>query len=195
MDLLNQIVGTEFILLAFPVIPQLRIFLFVVLLLIYLLTLMGNVLIISIIRLHHHLHTAMYFFLSNLSFLDILFTSVISPTMPISLFAERKTISITACLGQTFFSIFLGTVQFILLAVMQGWLQGFVTITYGSSIFVYVRPQHSQSMAYEKAASLLTVVVIPLFNPFIYSLGNDRVKDVLRDAVVRLMGYSKKVSS
>lgn len=69
-----------------------------------------------------------------------------------------------------------------------------VTLAYGSSVFVHVRSQHNQSLASEKGASLLTEVVIPLLNPFIYSLRNNRVKEVLRDAVVRLMGCSKKVS-
>ncbi|CAM2095127.1 unnamed protein product [Caretta caretta] len=67
-----------------------------------------------------------------------------------------------------------------------------VTLAYESSIFLHVRPQHNQSLASEKGASLLTEVVIPLLNPFIYSLRNDRVKEVLRDAIVRLMGCSKK---
>uniref|UniRef100_A0A8C3S301 G-protein coupled receptors family 1 profile domain-containing protein n=1 Tax=Chelydra serpentina TaxID=8475 RepID=A0A8C3S301_CHESE len=67
----NQTTVTEFILLGFSSDPQMQMFLFLVFLVIYLITLLGNVMIILVIRADPHLHTPMYFFLSHLSFADI----------------------------------------------------------------------------------------------------------------------------
>lgn len=115
----NQSSVKEFVFLSFPAHREVQIFSFVVLLFTYLLTLTGNVVILSIIWTDLRLHTPMYFFLSNLSFLDILFTTVIAPKMLSSLLAEKKTILFTGCITQTYFYFFLGTVEFILLAVMS----------------------------------------------------------------------------
>ncbi|KAM7150958.1 olfactory receptor 6M1-like [Macrochelys suwanniensis] len=304
----NETTVTEFILLAFPILREIQIFLFVVLLLTYLLTVMGNVIIISLIWTDYRLHTPMYFFLSNLSFLDILFTTVIAPRMLSNLLVERKSISFTGCITQTYFYFFLGTVEFILLAVMsfdryvaicnplrykvimnsqvcflmvvgcwvgafhsvlcptivvsrlpycshslnhffcdiapllqvacvdthfielidflltaavmlsslllttvsysyiistvlripsgQGRQKAFstcvshitvATIAYGSSIFMYVRLNLQYSLEFDKVAAVFTTVVIPLLNPFIYSLRNEKVKEVLKDAASRTL--------
>uniref|UniRef100_A0A452I908 G-protein coupled receptors family 1 profile domain-containing protein n=1 Tax=Gopherus agassizii TaxID=38772 RepID=A0A452I908_9SAUR len=95
------------------------IFLFVVLLMTYLLSVMGNVVIISLIWTNYLPHTPMYFFLSNLSFLDILFRTVIASKMLSNLPVERESISFTGCITQTYFYFFPGTVDFILQALMS----------------------------------------------------------------------------
>ncbi|XP_049713401.1 olfactory receptor 6M1-like [Elephas maximus indicus] len=259
------------------------------------LTITGNIIIIFLIWTNNRLQTQMYFSLSNLSFLDILFTTTIAPKLLACLLEERKTISFSGCITQTYFYFFLGTVEFILLAVMsfdhyvairnplhytiimnsrvclllvlgcwvgafpsvlcptivvsrlpycteeishffcditpllqvacidtcfieminlllsslvvlsslvpttvpytyvistilhipstQGQQKAFstcashitvVSIAYGSSIFMYVRPNQSYSRDFEKVTAVLTTVVTSFLNPFIYSLRNKR---------------------
>ena len=308
MDVQNQTTVTEFILTAFPALRKLQIFLFVVLLFTYMLTLTGNGVIISLIWADNRLQSPMYFFLSNLSFLDILFTSSVTPKLLSFLLKDRKTISLAGCISQTYFFFFLGTVEFILLVVMsfdryvaicnplrytiimnsraclllvlgcwvgaflsvlcpvillsrlpfchkeinhffcdiapllqvacidthfleminfllsslilltsllittisytyiistilripsaQGRQKAFstcashitvVSIAYGSNIFMYVRPSQSHSLEFDKVTAVLTIMVTPLLNPFIYSLRNKKVKEVLRDAVNKIV--------
>ena len=308
MDVQNQTTVTEFILTAFPALQKLQIFLFVALLFTYMLTLTGNGVIISLIWADNRLQSPMYFFLSNLSFLDILFTSSVTPKLLSFLLKDRKTISLAGCISQTYFFFFLGTVEFILLVVMsfdryvaicnplrytiimnsraclllvlgcwvgaflsvlcpvillsrlpfchkeinhffcdiapllqvacidthflemisfllsslilltsllittvsytyiistilripsaQGRQKAFstcashitvVSIAYGSNIFVYVRPNQNHSLEFDKIATVLITIVTPLLNPFIYSLRNEKVKEVLRESVSRIV--------
>ncbi|XP_058400464.1 olfactory receptor 6M1-like [Diceros bicornis minor] len=308
MALRNQTTVIEFTLISFPVIQELQILLFVILLLVYMLTITGNFVIISLIWTDNRLQTPMYFFLSNLSFLDILFTTTIAPKLLACLLGEKKTISFAGCIIQIYFYFFLGTMEFILLAVMsfdryvaicyplrytivmksrvcfllvlgcwvgaflsvlcpiivvsrlpycteeishffcdiapllqvacvdthlieminfflsslvvltslvltivsytylistilripsaQGRQKAFstcashitvISIAYGSSIFTYVRPNQSYSLDFDKVTAVLTTVVTPLLNPFIYSLRNEKVKEVLRDSINKIV--------
>ncbi|XP_059248571.1 olfactory receptor 6M1-like [Mustela nigripes] len=308
MALRNQSSLTEFTLVSFPVIQELQILLFVILLLVYMLTITGNIVIISLVWTDNRLQTPMYFFLSNLSFLDILFTTTITPKLLTCLLEEKKTISFAGCITQIYFYFFLGTVEFILLAVMsfdryvaicnplrytiimnsrvclqlvlgcwvgaflsvlcptivvsrlpycteeighffcdiapllqvacidthfieminfllsslvlltslvltivsytyiistilhipsaQGRQKAFstcashitvVSIAYGSNIFMYMRPSQSHSLEFDKVTAVLTTVVTPLLNPFIYSLRNEKVKEVLRESISRIV--------
>ncbi|KAB0388778.1 hypothetical protein E2I00_014339 [Balaenoptera physalus] len=257
---------------------------------------MENIIIISLIWTDNRLQTPMYFFLSNLSFLDILYTTVITPKLLACLLGEKKNMSFDGCITQTYFYFFLGTVEFILLAVMsfdcyvaicnplrytiimniracllmilgsflpvlvptivvtrllycskeinhfsvacidtrltekinfllsalvilsslafttgsyiyiistilhipsaQGRQKAIsacvshitiISIAYGSNIFVYVRLNQNHSLDFDKVATVLITVVTPLLNPFIYSLRNEKVKEVLREAMNRIM--------
>ncbi|XP_035937640.2 olfactory receptor 6M1-like [Halichoerus grypus] len=313
MDMQNQTTVTEFTLTAFPVIQKLQISLFVVLLFTYTLTLTGNTVIISLIWADNRLQTPMYFFLSNLSFLDISYTTSVTPKLLACLLEDKKTISFAGCITQIYFFFFLGTVEFILLAVMsfdryvaicnplrytvimnsrvclllvlgcwvgaffsvlcptivvstlpycyreishffcdiapllqaactdthfiemisfllsslvlltslvftivsytyiistilripsaQGRQKAFstcashitvVSIAYGSNIFMYVRPNQSHSLEFDKVTAVMTIVVTPLLNPFIYSLRNEKVKEVLREAIHKIMSLWHK---
>ncbi|XP_074092338.1 olfactory receptor 6J1-like [Macrotis lagotis] len=109
----------ELILLGFPISREVELLVFLLLLPTYLITLLGNILIIYIIVSHSNLFTPMYFFLCNLSILDILFTSVISPRVMDNLATGDKTISFAGCITQCYFYFFLGTVKFILLTSMS----------------------------------------------------------------------------
>ncbi|XP_027981662.1 olfactory receptor 6M1-like [Eumetopias jubatus] len=290
MDMQNQTTVTEFTLTAFPIIQKLQISLFVVLLFTYMLTLTGNTAIISLIWADNRLQTPMYFFLSNLSFLDISYTTSVTPKLLACLLEDKKTISFAGCITQIYFFFFLGTVEFILLAVMsfdryvaicnplrytiimngrvclllvlgcwvgaffsvlcpiivvsrlpycyreishffcdiapllqaacidthfiemisfllsslvlltslvfttvsytyiistilhipsaQGRQKAFstcashitvVSIAYGSNIFMYVRPSQSHSLEFDKVTAVMTIMVTPLLNPFIYA--------------------------
>ncbi|XP_030402372.1 olfactory receptor 5V1-like [Gopherus evgoodei] len=114
----NQTKVTEFILLGLSNDPQVQIFLFLMFLVIYLVTLVGNILIMLVIRADSHLHTPMYFFLFHLSFVDICYSSITVPTMLMNFLAKHKIISVNGCITQMFFFILLaGTEVFILSAM------------------------------------------------------------------------------
>ncbi|XP_057579406.1 olfactory receptor 1L4 [Hippopotamus amphibius kiboko] len=107
-----------FILLGISSNPQLQKPLFAVFLVMYLVTLVGNGLIILAIRSDSRLHTPMYFFLSNLSFMDICFTTVIVPKMLVNLLSESKSISYVGCLVQMYFFMAFANTDSYLLASM-----------------------------------------------------------------------------
>ncbi|XP_021494682.2 olfactory receptor 6S1 [Meriones unguiculatus] len=116
----NQSDGTtEFVLAGFPNLNSTGVGLFSVFFLIYALTLTGNVLIVGAVGADHRLQTPMYFFLGNLSCLEILITSVIIPKMLSNFLSKRHTISFAACITQFYFYFFLGASEFLLLAVMS----------------------------------------------------------------------------
>ncbi|XP_060108313.1 olfactory receptor 1L6-like [Heteronotia binoei] len=109
---------TEFVLLGISDKPQLQTPLFVLFLTMYVVTVTGNLLTVAAIQSDHHLiHTPMYFFLSCLSSVDVGFTSVIVPTMLLSL-GQGGTISYTGCLTQMYFFLALGNTDSYLLAAM-----------------------------------------------------------------------------
>ncbi|XP_029437252.1 olfactory receptor 151-like [Rhinatrema bivittatum] len=114
----NLTTVTEFIILGFPEFPDLQIPLFLLFLLIYLIILTGNLTIIALTCLDPRLHTPMYFFLCNLSFLDISSTSVTLPKLLDIFLRKRQHISLIGCFTQLYFFIFSEFVEFILLTVM-----------------------------------------------------------------------------
>ncbi|XP_077789355.1 olfactory receptor 8U3-like isoform X1 [Podarcis muralis] len=114
----NYTLVSEFILLGFTDHPELQILLFVVFLTIYVVTLMGNFGIILIIRLEVRLHTPMYFFLSHLSFIDICYSSSITPKLLVDIISEAKGISFSACAVQMYLFVNLVVAESYLLAVM-----------------------------------------------------------------------------
>ncbi|XP_037377199.1 olfactory receptor 1440-like [Talpa occidentalis] len=109
---------TTFVLLGISEDKELQLSLFPVFLLIYLVTLFCNLGLITLIRMDSHLHTPMYFFLSVLSFIDICYTSSISPRMLADLFKDKKVISFFACASQYFVVASLGQAECCLLAAM-----------------------------------------------------------------------------
>ncbi|XP_048670726.1 olfactory receptor 6S1-like [Marmota marmota marmota] len=307
MDGSNLTRVTEFILLGFQNEKPVNILLFSVFLLMYLTSLVGNTLIILLVCCDRRLHSPMYFFVANLSFLEVAITSTVVPEMLANTFSLTKAISFVGCLTQSFFYFLLGSTEFFLLAVMsfdryvaicnplryalimnrqtcaalllgsyvgaflsilapsvltaplpfcgpnvvnhffcdsapvlklvcadtslaeladfassavlllgsllltgvsytciiitvlqmpsaQGGRKAFstcashitvVTLYYGSSIFIYVRPRKGGVMDVNKFATVLNTIVTPMLNPFIYSLRNEKVKGSLRDALVK----------
>ncbi|KAH0504692.1 Olfactory receptor 2H2 [Microtus ochrogaster] len=116
--MVNHTSPVGFILLGFSEHPRLEKILFVVVLCSYLLTLLGNTLILLLSTLDPRLHSPMYFFLSNLSFLDLCFTTTCVPQMLVNLWGPTKTISFLGCFVQLFIFLSLGTTECILLTVM-----------------------------------------------------------------------------
>ncbi|KAM6465628.1 olfactory receptor 2G3-like [Liasis olivaceus] len=115
---INHTFVTEFIFLGFSNQPRVQMILFVVFLGCYLLTVLGNVTIISVVRVNPQLHTPMYFFLVNLSFLDISYISTNVPQMLLNLVTRWKTISFGGCVIQMYFSLAFGMTECFLLGVM-----------------------------------------------------------------------------
>ncbi|XP_025977238.1 olfactory receptor 11L1 [Dromaius novaehollandiae] len=108
----------EFRLLGFSSNPHCQILLFTLFLVIYILTIIGNIIIISVVTLKPQLHSPMYKFLKNLSFLEICYTTTIVPNMLANLVVKRKIISFSGCITQLYYFIFLGATECYLLAVM-----------------------------------------------------------------------------
>ncbi|XP_004641583.1 olfactory receptor 1L8 [Octodon degus] len=119
MERVNQTSSvSEFILLGLSSRPEDQKPLFILFLIIYLITISGNLLIILAIRSDAQLQTPMYFFLSSLSFTDIFFTTTIVPKMLVNFLSERKVISYAGCLTQMYFIYALGNSDSCLLTVM-----------------------------------------------------------------------------
>ncbi|XP_068920874.1 olfactory receptor 13D1-like [Petaurus breviceps papuanus] len=114
----NYTVVTEFFLVGFSNYPGLQTLLYVVCLLMYLVILLGNSILLIISMLDPRLHTPMYFFLGNLSFLDICYTSSSIPQMLVNFTSERKSITFIGCALQLVISLGLGSTECVLLAVM-----------------------------------------------------------------------------
>ena len=114
----NQTKVSEFLLLGFSEDPELQLLIFGLFLSMYLITVFGNLLIILATISDSHLHTPMYFFLSNLSFVDIGFTSTTIPKMLWNIHTQSQVITHEACIFQMhFFTLFIG-LDIFLLAVM-----------------------------------------------------------------------------
>ncbi|XP_069083475.1 olfactory receptor 5A2-like [Pleurodeles waltl] len=114
----NQSTVTKFILLGLTSDPGLQVLLFLLFLAVYVFTLVGNSLIPVIVWGSPHLHTPMYFFITQLSFLDLAFSTSISPKMLVDLLTEKKTISFYGCITQIYFFSACASTEFFLLAVM-----------------------------------------------------------------------------
>ncbi|XP_004716962.2 olfactory receptor 6C74 [Echinops telfairi] len=303
----NHTPVTTFILLGLTDDPQLQVIIFLLLFFTYVLSVIGNLTIITITLLDSHLKTPMYFFLRNFSFLEISFTTVCIPKFLFSIASGNKTISYNNCAAQLFFTILLGATEFFLLAAMSydryvaickplhymtimssrvcnllifaSWLSGFliifppllmglqldfcaentvdhffcdvspilqlsctdtyvidlmtllsailtlvvtlvlvilsyaniiktilkipsaqqrkkafstcsshmvvVSISYGSCIFMYVKPSTKERVSLNKGIALLSTSVAPMLNPFIYTLRNKQVKDAFKHLVKR----------
>uniref|UniRef100_K7EWH0 Olfactory receptor n=1 Tax=Pelodiscus sinensis TaxID=13735 RepID=K7EWH0_PELSI len=304
----NQTNVQEFILKGFPGTWSFQMFLIVVFAVMYILTIVGNVSIIALVWTHQRLHTPMYFFLCNLSFLEIWYTTACVPKAIGIMLGTSQTVSFTACLLQLFFLLSMGSTECFLLATMAydrylaichplrystlmnstfsaqlaflSWLCGFVAISvlaalistlsfcgptvinhflcdidswivlsctntrlvevatfivsiivvvvscaitvvsyiyiistilripsaqgrkkafstcsahltvvsiwYGSTIFLYVKPTAQNSLDLNKTINVFNTIVTPLLNPFIYTLRNKEVKEALGKTVRRM---------
>ncbi|XP_007519517.1 olfactory receptor 9G1-like [Erinaceus europaeus] len=109
---------TEFIMVGFTTDPTMQLVLFVLFLGVYSLTLVGNTTLLTLICNDSRLHTPMYFFIGNLSFLDLWYSSVYTPKILVTCISEDKSISFAGCAAQFFFSAGLAYTECYLLAAM-----------------------------------------------------------------------------
>ncbi|XP_058414031.1 olfactory receptor 6C74 [Diceros bicornis minor] len=310
----NHTTVTSFILLELTDDLQLQVVIFLFLFFTYMLSVTGNLTIITLTLLDSHLKTPMYFFLRNFSFLEILFTTVCIPKFLVSMATGDKTTSYNSCAAQLFFTILLGATEFFLLPAMSydryvaickplhctsimsarvcsllvfaSWLTGFiiifppllvglqldfcaantvdhffcdvspilqlscsdtdltelmallsanltllatlalvilsytniirtllknpssqqrkkafstcsshmvvVSLSYGSCIFIYLKPSTKEGVSLIKGIALLNTSVAPMLNPFIYTLRNKQVKDAFKHMIKKIEFFSMK---
>ncbi|KAM5129436.1 olfactory receptor-like protein OLF1 [Mantella aurantiaca] len=110
--------SAKFFLLGLSNDPYLQVIYFLIFLLIYLITIAGNLLLIFVVRINPKLQTPMYFFLSNLSVIDLCFSSTIVPILLLNTLAKDRSISLDGCAAQMFFSLVFGVTECLLLAMM-----------------------------------------------------------------------------
>ncbi|XP_025118253.3 olfactory receptor 1J4-like [Bubalus bubalis] len=114
----NQSSMSEFLLLGLPIRPEQQGVFFALFLGIYLTTVLGNLLIVLLIRLDPRLHTPMYFFLSHLAFSDISLSTITVPKMLMNMHTQQQSIPYVECISQMYFFILFGCLDNFLLAVM-----------------------------------------------------------------------------
>ncbi|KAM5298485.1 olfactory receptor 13C3-like [Ctenodactylus gundi] len=118
MSKINQTFVSGFFLLGLAGYPKTEIIYFAVIFIMYLIILIGNGVLIIASVLDSHLHTPMYFFLGNLSFLDICYTSSSVPSTLVSLISKRRNISFSGCAVQMFFGFPMESTECLLLGMM-----------------------------------------------------------------------------
>ncbi|ELK25921.1 Olfactory receptor 1044 [Myotis davidii] len=208
----NCTVFTDFILLGLSGRQDVQRGLFVLFLLVYGITVIANLGMILLINMDPRLHTPMYYFLSNLSFCDVCYSSTVAPKMLADFLSEQKRIPYNLCFLQMFLLLLscgcvvgssiitvLLSYSYIITTILrmnsaEGRHKAFSTcashltavgIFFGTLFLVYFQPSLSNTMDVNKVASVFYTVVIPMLNPLIYSLRNKDVKGVLRKAVGR----------
>ncbi|XP_047653111.1 olfactory receptor 12D2-like [Phacochoerus africanus] len=157
----NQTSVTEFLLLGVTDIQELQPLLFVLFLAIYLVIVAGNGAILMVVISEPRLHSPMYFFLGNLSCLDICFSTVTLPKMLKNFLSSHKAISFWGCISQLHFFHFLGSTEALLLAVMA--FDRFVAICKPLRYTLIMNPQACAQMA-------VTVWIIGFFHALLHSI-------------------------
>ncbi|KAM9098927.1 olfactory receptor 13D1-like [Sarcophilus harrisii] len=182
----NYTAVTEFFMVWLSHSPSLLLPLYVLCLMMYLVILLGNSMLIIISILDPRLHTPMYFFLGNLSFLDICYTSSFIPQMLIIVMSERKSISFLGCALQMVISLGLGCTECILLAVMA--YDKYVAICYPLRYNIIMNKGLCAQMAAWTwiAGFLISLVqtVLALINPFCGNIIEHFVCEIL--AILKL---------
>ncbi|XP_043442797.1 olfactory receptor-like protein OLF4 [Prionailurus bengalensis] len=139
MDPGNDTGTSQFLLMGFSEEPELQPLIFGLFLSMYLITVFGNLLIILAVSSDSHLHTPMYFFLANLSFVDICFTSTTIPKMLVNIQTQNKVITYEDCITQIYFFILFAVMDVFLLSVMA--YDRFVAICHPLHYTIIMNPQ------------------------------------------------------
>ncbi|XP_055994538.1 olfactory receptor 1J4-like [Sorex fumeus] len=143
----NVTTVSEFLLQGLPIPPEQQGLFFTLFLVMYLATVVGNLLIILLIRMDTRLHTPMYFFLSALAFTDVSFSSVTVPKMLVDMQSNHKFIPYAGCVSQMYFFIWFGCLDNFLLAVMA----------YDRYVAICQPLHYTTIMRQERCISLVTV--------------------------------------
>ncbi|MBZ3871844.1 Olfactory receptor 14C36 [Sciurus carolinensis] len=147
----NSTMVTEFLLLSFPDCWNMRVFYFTVFTVTYLGTMLGNLLIITVTSAAQNLHTPMYFFLRNLSILDMCFISITVPRACVNSITGNRNISVGGCATQIFLVLFCAYVEMLFLSIMA-WNR-YVAICQSLQYPILMNPQFCVCMT---LASLLS---------------------------------------
>ncbi|XP_069053859.1 olfactory receptor 6N1-like [Lepisosteus oculatus] len=144
----NRTLHYEFIIVGLPGLQEHYTALFIFFLFLFLVTILGNLLIVLLVALDHRLHTPMYFFLWNLSLLDILLTCTVIPKLLAILLCRDNTISFSGCFAQMYFFMTLPAAEGFLLAAMS--YDRYTAI---------VKPLHYNTIINTKVCLIMTVTV------------------------------------
>ncbi|XP_047380692.1 olfactory receptor 50-like [Sciurus carolinensis] len=157
----NQSSVSEFLLLGLPIQPEEQGMYYTLFLVMYLTTVLGNLLIILLIRLDSRLHTPMYFFLSHLALTDICFSSVTAPKMLMNMLMQTQSISYAGCISQEYF--------FLLFADLDSFL--LTSMAYDRYVAI-CHPLHYSRIMSQKLCFLLVVVswVLSSSNALLHTL-------------------------
>ncbi|XP_039736446.1 olfactory receptor-like protein OLF4 [Pteropus medius] len=152
---------SEFLLLGLSEEPELQLLIFGLFLAMYLITVFGNLLIILAVSSDSHLHTPMYFFLSNLSLVDICFTSTTIPKMLLNIHTQSKVITYEGCITQMYFFLLFAVLDVFLLTIMA--YDRYVAICHPLNYTVIMNP---------RLCRLLVLVswIVSALNSFLESL-------------------------
>ncbi|KAM3915729.1 olfactory receptor 1E16-like [Leptodactylus fuscus] len=162
----NQTAISSVLLLSLSDTPRTIYVLFTIFLLIYLMTVLSNFLIILLVVTCAHLHTPMYFFLGNLAFLDMSYSSVTAPRLLYDLSTHRWSISFPDCIAQMFFLMYFGSCEVFLLSSMS----------YDRYVAICQPLYYSQVMSWGKCTQIVTLVWSSgLITPSIYTLSLRRL--------------------
>ncbi|XP_030873420.1 olfactory receptor 10V1-like isoform X2 [Leptonychotes weddellii] len=165
MESANQTGIIHFHFRPFSKLPEVQMLIFVAFLIMYLVSISGNVSVSLIIWINHSLHTPMYFFLANLAVLEICYSSTIAPlTLASVLSTERDFISLPGCGTQMFFFTFLGSADCILLAVMAYDSSKEISLFY-CDVLPVMRLACADTWVHE--ATLFVISIIVLTIPFL----------------------------
>lgn len=145
----NRTLLNELFLSGLSDLPALQLPLFLFFLLIYLFTIFWNLLIIFLIVTNSHLHVPMYFFIGNLAGLDLSYSSLTVPRILFDLHANRRKISINACITQVFFFIFFASCEAFLLTAMS----------YDRYTAICKPLHYTQIMSWKVCAQLVSIVL------------------------------------
>uniref|UniRef100_A0A3Q7NJQ3 Olfactory receptor 7A10-like n=1 Tax=Callorhinus ursinus TaxID=34884 RepID=A0A3Q7NJQ3_CALUR len=176
----------------------------------YLITVLGNLLIILAVSSDSHLHTPIYFLLANLSSVDICFTSTTIPKMLWNIQTQSNVISYAGCITQIYFIILFAGSEIFLLSVMAydrfvaichslhytvimnpqlcgllvlvSWLS-VVSLFYCTLLGVYLSAPAPQIPQSGTVVSVMYTVVTPMLKPFIYTLRNKDIKRALKGII------------
>lgn len=118
LEITNQTFAGHFILLGLSNILGLQVVFFLLFLMLYMMTLSGNILLIAMVRLNPRLQTPMYFFLTNLAIIDICFSSTVVPKILVNTLSPDRSISFFGCAAQLYFHLALGGTECLILAAM-----------------------------------------------------------------------------
>ncbi|KAH0511993.1 Olfactory receptor 867 [Microtus ochrogaster] len=173
METENDTLIPEFLIVGLSDNPELQPILFGLFLSMYLVTVLGNLLIILAVSSSSHLHTPMYFFLSNLSFIDICFISTTIPKMLVNMHSQRKGISYRECLTQVFFLATLVGMDNFLLTLMA--YDRFVAICHPLHYTVIMSPWVCTLLVliFWIIIFLVSLILILLLNELKFSRGTE----------------------
>ncbi|XP_075117005.1 olfactory receptor 6F1-like [Leptodactylus fuscus] len=155
----NETIVTEFLLVGFSLLKETGLYLFIIICIIYIVTISANIFIIIIVKTERRLHKPMYFFIGGLSFLEIWYPSVTVPRLLWSLKTREESISAAGCMTQFYFHFSLGATEIFLLTAMA--YDRYVAICYPLRYLLIMSPRVCTVLIIGSWVGGFAAVVVP----------------------------------